>query len=132
MLFISYKLVIYFTNEPQTHLNRTTKQNKIRGGERQEGGEEKKKKRKKKKWIKRKGKDMTTLIYSGAESLSQTELRVCVESGTYRRLQNGHDQTVMEWQGEIGRWKEGEPGASDSRKKIQRAEVTKVSGLYIG
>lgn len=23
-------------------------------------------------------------------------LRVCVESGTYRRLQNGHDQTVME------------------------------------
>ena len=52
------------------------------------------------------------------------------ESGTYRRLQNGHDPTVMDCQGEIGRWKKGEPGASDSRTKIQKAEVTKVSGLY--
>lgn len=57
-------------------------------------------------------------------------MRVCVESGTYRRWQNGHDQTFMESQGEIGRWKKGEPGASVSRTKIQKAEVTKVSGLY--
>lgn len=51
---------------------------------------------------------MIAPIYSGAESLSQIEMRVYIESGTYGRLQNVHDQAVMGHMGVTGRDRETE------------------------
>lgn len=51
---------------------------------------------------------MIAPIYSGAERLSQIEMRVYIESGTYGRLQNVHDQAVMEHMGITGRDRETE------------------------
>lgn len=96
MLFISYKLVIYFTNEPQTHLNRNTKQKKrrrkTRGRRRKEKEEEEEEEEMNKK--KGKGHDYSYIQWSRKFIIDRNESMH--ESGTYRRLQNGHDQTVMD------------------------------------
>lgn len=76
---------------------------------------------------KRKGKDVNIPVYVGEESLLQTCGRAqASEAGTSERVINGHDQTEMNHVIEVG----GEPDAAARRLKVQKGQVTKMSGLY--